>query len=471
MLLPDYRQTPGLAAGRTPVRTPTSGGDTLMEDAAALARRQAAPTPLAGGENVPLGSDFGGITPAQRTAATPSALAGSRGPSATPDMQAPAAPGAGRPETPMRDGLHMNREASVAAAGTAEREGSLLPPGLEQLSVGTPAGLLAALKALPAPKNEYQVVIPDLPEIADDDDDDDSDQENRLPEDAEEVQIRLERKREAEAETEQRKRSQVVQQGLPRLGAEELPAAGDRPVTAPGRESEAFLSSASQLLVEEMRLMVEHDAQRHPPAGSLGKKGQAGTSRAGGPRARSIENDYDVEELQEAKLLLEEEAADVRRELGLAEVDTDAVVEALRVAQAGTVFVPSQDRRLTEAELSPGQRLEAAKHEFQVLLQAMQREARRASRLEEKVAIVTKGLQGRHVELCGRLEAAWADLDKAKSQFGVYRMLQGYEEASGPARVEALKGEVAHQKEKEARLQERFGSLRSQLSSLKQQLA
>ena len=86
----------------------------------------------------------------------------------------------------------------------------------------------------------------------------------------------------------------------------------------------------------------------------------------------------------------------------------------------------------------------------QVLLQAMQREARRASRLEEKVAIVTKGLHGRHVELCGRLEAAWADLDKAKSQFGVYRMLQGYEEASGPARVEALKGEVGHQKEKEA---------------------
>ena len=59
----------------------------------------------------------------------------------------------------------------------------------------------------------------------------------------------------------------------------------------------------------------------------------------------------------------------------------------------------------------------------------------------------------------------------SKSQFGVYRMLQGYEEVSGPARVEALKGEVAQLKEKEARLQERFGSLRSQLSSLKQQLA
>ena len=471
VLLPDYRQTPGLAAGRTPLRTPTSGTDTLMEDAAALARRQAAPTPLAGGENVPLRSDFGGITPAQRTAATPSALAGSRGPSATPDVAVPAAPGAGRPETPMRDGLHINREGSTAMTSTAEREGSLVPPGMEALSVGTPAGLLAALKALPPPKNEYQVVVPDMPEIEDDDDDYDSGQENRLPEDAEEVQIRLERKREAEAEAERRKRSQVVQQGLPRLSVEELPGAGDRSVAAPGRASKALLSAASKLLVEEMRLMVEHDAQRHPVAGNSGKKGQAGTSRAGGPRVRSIENDYDAEELREAKLLLEEEAADVRSELGLAEVDTDAVVEALRVAHAETVFVPSKDRRLPEAELSSAERLEAAKHEFQALLQAMQREARRASRLEEKVAIVTKGLHGRHVELCGRLETAWADLDKAKSQFGVYRMLQGYEEVSGPARVEALKGEVAQLKEKEARLQERFGSLRSQLSSLKQQLA
>ena len=475
VLLPDYRQTPGLTAGRTPLRTPASGVDTLMEDAAALARRQAAPTPLAGGETVPLGSDFGGITPAQRTMATPSALVASKGASATPDVRvrSGASSGGGRPETPMRDGLNTNREVSGVDASTPEMEGSLLPAGIDPSYVGTPAGLLAALKALPAPKNEYQVVIPDLPEI-DEDDDIDADQENRVPEDAEVVQQRLERKREAEVEADMQKRSQVVQQGLPRLQVEELPEVGDRPVQAPGKESAALLGAAERMLLEEVQLMVEHDAQRHPVAHASGKKGQAGTSKqgiGGKKQIRSIENDFSPEELREAKLLLEEEAADVRTELGLADVSNIAVEEAIRAAQAEMLFVPSRNRRLPEPVATPAERLEAAKHEFHALLEAMQREARRASRLEENVAVLSKGLQSRNSDLCGQLGEALADLDEAKKLFSVYRMLGGYEEVSGPARVEALKREVEQQKEKESRLQARFGYLRSQLSSLKQQLA
>ena len=473
VLLPDYQQTPGLTAGRTPLRTPASGVDTLMEDAAALARRQAAPTPLAGGETVPLGSDFGGITPAQRTMATPSALVASKGASATPDVRSRASSGGGRPETPMRDGLNMNRGVSGMDASTAEMEGSLLPEGIDLSSVGTPAGLLAALKALPPPKNEYQVVIPDLPEI-DDDDDIDADQENRIPEDAEEVQLRLERKREAEAEADMQKRSQVVQQGLPRLQVEELPKVGDRAVQAAGKESAALLGAAERMLFEEVQLMVEHDAQWHPVARASGKKGQAGTSNqdvGGGKQTRSIDNDFSPEELREAKLLLEEEAADVRNELGLVDVSNVEVKEAIRAAQAEMIFVPSRKRRLPEPEATPAERLEAAKHEFHALLEAMQREARRASRLEENVAVLSKGLESRNSDLCGQLDVALADLDEAKKLFCVYRMLGGYEEVSGPARVEALKREVGQQKEKESRLQARFGYLRSQLSSLKQQLA
>jgi pre-mRNA-splicing factor CDC5/CEF1 len=190
-LLGDY-PTPAATPARTPVaRTPAGGGNRVLQEAQNLRALQAGQTPLLGGDNPELHpSDFSGITPRATPAATPNPLAAAAaaagatpslgGPAATPSLPGAtpgrggravagisatpsllggtpgrgAAAGPGATPTPLRDALGLNDPESLAAASKREERARL---ALQRND------LRAGLAQLPAPKNEYQVVVPELP--------------------------------------------------------------------------------------------------------------------------------------------------------------------------------------------------------------------------------------------------------------------------------------------------------------------
>ena len=197
-LLGDYATPARFATPmRTPARTPAGGGgaNRVMQEAQNLLALQAGQTPLLGGDNPELHpSDFSGVTPRAAPAATPNPLAAAvaavgatpgrsvAGVGATPALGGALPPtgaravagiaatpllvgatpgrgsGGGLPSaapTPMRDALGLNDPDSLAAAASKREEAARLALQRNELRAG--------LAQLPAPKNEYQIVVPELP--------------------------------------------------------------------------------------------------------------------------------------------------------------------------------------------------------------------------------------------------------------------------------------------------------------------
>ena len=207
-LLADYAVTPG-AALRTP-RTPMAQQDHVLTEAQNIMALQNTDTPLKGGMNTPLvneGGDFGGMTPQIERLATPNTVLTTpyrtkEGQVGLTPGQTPGTVGAG---TPVRDKLSINSEESLAGfeAGT---------PGAQYAARESVATLKAGLSSLPAPRNDYEIVVPEdgeeNVEMADDD--------NTYIEDQGDVDERAEEMARLAHELAMSKRSAPVKRDLPR---------------------------------------------------------------------------------------------------------------------------------------------------------------------------------------------------------------------------------------------------------------
>jgi len=170
-LLANYSMTPGATPGvfRTP-RTPAHE-DTILQEAQNIIALQNVQTPLKGGENVPLHeTSFEGITPRKQTVQTPNVVLGTPfrtpsqvGPGSTPKMLmqsphnagvAPAFGGMTPGQTPVRDQLSINPDDALS-----ESFESIKSAKQQQLEIRSQ--LRAGLSSLPAPRNDFEIVIPD----------------------------------------------------------------------------------------------------------------------------------------------------------------------------------------------------------------------------------------------------------------------------------------------------------------------
>jgi pre-mRNA-splicing factor CDC5/CEF1 len=379
-LLAEYAATPRASA---PVRTPRvptlDGRDFLLQEAQNLARLQQGATPLVGGPNPELHpSDFSGATPLRRTQVTPHPMA----PVSTPAR----APG----DTPLRDGLGINLNASAVREGRSQIE--LMRAELRQ-----------GLAMLPPPRNEYQIVMPELEvEIV----------EAAMEEDAADVK---EARRAAAAAPEaaaRRPRSPAGHRGLP------------RPNSAPASLTVAgAISDAEALLRCEIALLIAHDASRYPMRPGLSSPGEAA------PIMEMMD-----ESLLAAGSLLRQEALLLRNELGL-EQDSPEEHEAARAA----VLPPVEQRTL-----------------FQFTRSEMERQARRAAKLDARAAVITSGYHRRSEELQVRLEKAVTAIFTRSAELAAFQCLHAQEVRAAPLRIEALASEVEEQLHRERELQERY---------------
>jgi hypothetical protein len=125
----------------------------VLEEARRIARFNAASAPLKGGDTVELPEFQNSITPQRKVATTPSALISSGTPlrvgiAGTPSRGGSVASGL----TPLRDNLSINGDATSMSSDISER----------QRLAAVRAQLRSAFAQLPAPKNEVQIVGPDM---------------------------------------------------------------------------------------------------------------------------------------------------------------------------------------------------------------------------------------------------------------------------------------------------------------------
>ncbi|KAK2075652.1 hypothetical protein QBZ16_001760 [Prototheca wickerhamii] len=403
----------------------------VLRDAAQLAALMTSATPLLGGENPSLeGSDFGGATPAQ-AAATP-AVAGVGAtplrPGATPPRAGLAAP------TPVRDALGLNTEIDRAEGKRAEAARLALRRN----------DLHAGLAQLPAPRNEYAVVVPDL-----------------APEDAAAEAARRARRaapprlrrtpptrpharaREAvEREAaELRRASRVVQRGLPRppvvsaVGVEE--ANGD--LQADVRRQ------AETLVAAELGAMLRHEARRFPldasssSSGASKSKKRKSTATQSEPEPDATLQVLDPDSLAAAAALLDAEARNVRAAMGHNDDDADAAALAIEAATDDIVFLPSST---------------SAEHE--VAGRAMAREAARAEKLRGRAEVLTRGLEAREGKLVAEARELAQKLAATSVALACFRELLANEERAAPERLERAATLVREQEALETELQARY---------------
>jgi pre-mRNA-splicing factor CDC5/CEF1 len=162
-LLADYSVTPGTAL-RTP-RTPMPQQDKILQEAQNIMALTNVDTPLKGGMNTDLvenGGDFSSVTPGQSVLQTPNTVLTT--PFRTKDGQVGltprmmSTPGSLRGATPLRDKLSINPEDSVEMDGQGKMYSREMK---ETLKLG--------LSSLPAPKNDFEIVVPEAEDEVGDD--------------------------------------------------------------------------------------------------------------------------------------------------------------------------------------------------------------------------------------------------------------------------------------------------------------
>eukprot|EP00253_Pinus_taeda_P001257 PITA_01257 len=389
-LLANYGQTPrlGMTPLRTPQRTPGGKGDAIMMEAENQARLRESQTPLFGGENPELHpSDFSGVTPKKKEIQTPN-------PIATP-MHTPGAVGL----TP-RIGMTPSREFSMTPKGTPIRDELHINEGMEtpdsskaesRRQAEIRRNLLAGLSDLPAPKNEYQIVVPELPT-------EDIEVGHQMEED---MSDKLARDRAEEAARQAallRKRSKVLQRDLPRPPISSVDfiknsltsVDDDKGSFAPTN----FIEQADELIRKELVSLLEHDNAKYPFEENSVKEKKKGSK--GAPNGRPqvpipYIDDFDEEELNEAAQLIEEEVSILRVGMGHEDASVDDFSEAHDACLEDMMYFPGRNTYGLGSVASVTDKLAATQNDFENVRNHMESETRKAVRLEQKLKVLTQG--------------------------------------------------------------------------------
>eukprot|EP00878_Enallax_costatus_P014008 GHUV01014649.1.p1 GENE.GHUV01014649.1~~GHUV01014649.1.p1 ORF type:complete len:761 (+),score=332.12 GHUV01014649.1:659-2941(+) len=516
-LLGDY-QTPARFA--TPMRTPKAqvgGQDSLMQQAANLAKLQALQTPLLGGENPELaGLDYSGIVPQKGVVQTPNPLAAAAaaagvtpgpGYGATPAARGAAGAGAaagglfgatpgragsiaGVPSTPaalalagstpgpkgglpgatpmrIRDQLGLNEGMTPAAAGYGGA-GSLRAQ--KAAAAALRADLRSGLAGLPAPENEYSVAMPEMPE---------EEVDMEIEEDAEDIKARKARAAEAARQAAERKKSKVLQLGLPRpTSIDKLP-----PPKAPAELAAMSLRERAEAeLYAELAALVAHDNATYPikvdkeeeKKSKKGKKGHKGDDDEEQQRPQAPAGpplvQYELEELEEAQRLLSAEVEVVRTAMGHADVAPEDYFKAWQDT-ADEFVLDEQGNAVRKASAAPSLRVDALRREYERTRAEMESQAHKAAKLDKKCNILVAGLQQRDTKLRTQLEEVAQQVESAEIELACFQALQQHEQLVMPDRIERMKLLVQGQHDREVQLQQRFRSLGQQRDDSKEQLA
>ncbi|KAH7299719.1 hypothetical protein KP509_24G026000, partial [Ceratopteris richardii] len=462
MLLSNYGQTPrmGMTPLRTPQRTPAGKGDAIMMEAENLARLRQIQTPLLGGENPELHpSDFSGVTPKKREIQTPNPIATpGQTPGLTPTGGTGLTPAArmtsgmkdsiyATPKgTPIRDELHINE-------GMETPYESLKAERARQAEIRR--NLRSGLGDLPAPKYEYQVVVPELaPE--------EPDHADTMEED---MSDKLARERAQEAARQAAllaKRSKVLQRDLPRPPSASVEWLKNSLAHAEEVVATTLTEQADKLIKMELAILLDHDNAKYPFE-EAPKKEKKKSIKAVANSKKEVEipeiDDLEDDELKEAANMIDEEAKFLRTAMGHTDASIEDYVEARDANVEDLMYFPSRQAYNSASVASNTERISAFQYEFEMIKRHMEGETKKAVRSEQKLKILTQGYQMREETLWKQIEALFKEADTLATELESFRMLFMQEQFAAPSRIESLRGAVKQQNENERVLQRKYENL------------
>ncbi|XP_074646818.1 cell division cycle 5-like protein [Tubulanus polymorphus] len=464
-LLSDYTvtPTPGTAL-RTP-RTPAIQ-DTILQEAQNIMALTNVDTPLKGGLNTPVvDSDFSGVTPRHQIAQTPNNMLT---PFRTPQLSAeggggftPAAATPGQSSqqsgmtplrTPYRDNLNINVN-EVNDFG-------------ESFGIANQKEVLRqGLSGLPAPRNDYEIVMPDQ----ENNDENNEEQQMEFVEDQSDVDRQRESEAAAIREAEMKRRSQSVQRDLPRPLDVNMTVL--RPMNS-GDPNLSELQKAEELIKREMVTMLHYDSLYSPTPAQLGVT--PGVKKQ--PQQRSIVNQaqhkayleqnsydqFDDEDLHEAKRMLLKEMDVVKRGMGHGELSLETYSQVWEECYSQVLYLPTQNRYTRATLASKKDRIESLDKRLETNRGHMTKEAKRAAKLEKKLKVLLGGYQSRAQGLIKQLQDMFEQMEQAHIEEQTFLHLRQHEIGAIPKRMESLTEDVTRQKERERELQKQFGELQNQ---------
>lgn len=463
-LLSNYSRTPmGMTPLQTSQRTPGGKGDAIMMEAENLARMRATQTPLFGGENPELHpSDFSGVTPKKKDIQTPNPIAtplrtpsGAATPLRTPNSVYSMFPKG----TPIRDDLHINEGSEMLGSESAKAE-KLRQEELRR-------NLRAALGHLPAPTNEYEILVPQLP-IEEKDDNDDIEMDM-----ADAIALQQKEKEAAELAL-WKKQTKVVQRGLPRPP---LPAIQALKTTLTLEEDGknlyvSLIEHADLSIRQEMVALLENDAAKYPPTEEETvkdkKKGASRTVVAGRPPMDAPPlDDFEEEDINEASRLIEDEVDYLKGAMGHEDATLEDYAEARDGCVDDLVYFPTRENFGLISVASTNDRLSALQYEFENVKKHMEAETRKAVRLEHKLKVLTHGYQVRAETLWRQIEALHKETVTLGTEYECFRALHSQEQLAAPRRIENLQDALKEQNDKERTLQLRYENLLVEQENIK----
>ncbi|XP_058788836.1 cell division cycle 5-like protein [Phymastichus coffea] len=444
-LLADYSLTPNTAI--TP-RTPAVV-DRVLQEAQNVMALTHVDTPLKGGLNPELVNvDFSSVTPLANVIATPNTVLATPFRSQRTDAS-PAkfsTPGSARGQnavvgqTPLRDKLNINPEDAL--------EGSETPLIQKQAK----NELIASLSTLPAPKNDYEIVVPE--EALEEETETSTDM---IVEDQADVEAREQQELIEQQKRDLAKRSQVLQRGLPRPFEVNLNV-----LRPPNEVSLTDLQKAEEMIKKEMITMMCYDAIKNPVQPG-NKRAQSILNQAYNWLDHNPYEEFTDEDLEAAKSVIKDEMAAVKEGMAHGELSLESYSKVWEECLSQVLYLEPQ-KRFTRATLaSKKDRIEASERKLEENRGHMTVQAKKAAKLEKKLKITLGGYQTRAQVLIKQYTDLQDQIDQLRLELSTFKFLQKQEDAALPRRLESLMEDVNRQKERERALQIRYAQLQEQL--------
>ena len=418
--------------GGTPIRTPRAPPqeDHIANEIRNIRALTETQSSLLGGENTPLhegngSTGFDGIAPREHVMATPNPMAtpvrssGVNGVGATP-MRTPGGPGATPMRTP-RDNFAINDDdpGAMQLVGSTSKEIKLREQAMR-------SQLKSRFAALPKPKDlDFELELPEEQQEIDGG-------VEMSEEDAADADRRNQALREAAERADFKRRTQVMQQNLPR------PLLVD--IDALLKSSSELADPAEALIARETALLVANDAFRYP----LPKAKVHGS-------LRPLEA-FDDEDLNRARLEIALESTSSDKEQRLHDF------EALHDSSSA---LPG----LAGYEVNETDEMQAVMEAFERVQASITEDAEKGNKLEKRLALINGGYQQRNKTLRQKIAEAYPALENEKITLDSIQTLQIAEEAALPRRLESLQEEVAFVKRREREAQELYRLRREELDA------
>lgn len=382
-LLGDYSITSQISA--TP-RTPAPFTDRVMQEAQAIMALTHVETPLKGGLNTPLhDTNFSSTLPTSTAIATPNTVlvtpfrsARIADGSTTPGFQTPGsikATGDSFTPAPTRDRLNINVDDFAGET----------PIALKNYQKQVKDSLREKLSTLPAPRNDYEIVVPN-----DETETDAPDASHKFVDDQTDVDARIIAEGKAVQAAELARRSQVVQKDLPR------PLEINTTILRPPNESDLTdMQKAEEMIKQEMITMLHYDAIVNPvpyPANAPPKK-PTSLQQLQAYLNQNPYGQYDDDDLEEAKEMLKEEMQVVKNGMAHGDLSVENYSQVWEECLGQVLYLPSQ-MRYTRANLaSKKDRFDSLEKKLEQNRRHMAKEAKRCAKTEKKLKILTGGYQ------------------------------------------------------------------------------